>query len=81
MDEYMRLRDIFLQEHRQCAVYPNKRSTEVHHSRGRTGSLLLDTRFWFAVSHDGHRWIHDNIEAARQRGLICEKGFWGSART
>lgn len=50
--------------------------SEVHHTRGRAGSLLLDERFWMAASKAGHRFIHENVELAREHGWICEKGLW-----
>lgn len=54
----------------------SNRLTENHHSRGRLGSLLMDKRFWIALSKAGHRWIHANIAEARRHGWICEKGDW-----
>jgi hypothetical protein len=53
--------------------------TEIHHSRGRLGSLLRDQRFWIAMSKAGHRWVHSNIPEARQRGWICEAGQWNKS--
>jgi hypothetical protein len=61
-----------------CAV-TGTRATEVHHARGRVGTLLIDERFWVAVSRPGHRWIEDNKELARKSGLLCEKGLWNVA--
>jgi hypothetical protein len=55
-----------------------KRATQCHHSRGRSGALLLDKRFWMPVSDAGHRWIHENVGKARELGLICEKGLWNT---
>ncbi len=52
------------------------RLNEVHHKRGRLGSLQRDRRFWLAVSKQGHRWIHANLEAARERGWVCAIGQW-----
>ena len=52
------------------------RLNEVHHRRGRVGALLLDERFWLAVSKEGHRFIHANIHAARLAGFICRPGEW-----
>ena len=49
---------------------------EVHHVRGRAGSLLLDKRYWMAISKAGHRWIHAHVEEARKHGWICERGLW-----
>lgn len=55
------------------------RLNEIHHIRGRTGRLLRDQRFWMAVSKQGHRWIHSNPAAARQRGWYAEKGDWNKS--
>lgn len=54
------------------------RLNEVHHTRGRAGSLLRDQRFWMAVSKQGHRWIHENVEAAQRLGFVCQPGEWNN---
>lgn len=79
--DYMRAKKKFLEAHPACAVTLYKRSTQIHHSRGRLGALLLDERFWIPVSQTGHNWIHANIAMARKvrwNGipLICKKGWW-----
>jgi hypothetical protein len=51
-------------------------ATEVHHTRGRLGKLLLDKRYWLAVSAEGHRWIHDHPDEVRAHGWLCAKGDW-----
>lgn len=82
--EYKKLRKWFLVEHNYCewglrqTPPQHIRATQIHHSRGRQGRLLNDTRFWFAVSEKGHNWIHANIDAARNLGLFCEKGQWNT---
>ena len=76
--EYAKARKAFVAGKR-CAVFPDLPAEEVHHSRGRFGALLLDERYWVAVSRDGHRWIHANVTEARERGWICAKGDWGRA--
>lgn len=45
--------------------------------RGHAGTLFLDIRYWVAVSRDGHHWITNNPDEARQRGLLCQRGDWG----
>jgi hypothetical protein len=57
-------------ENRICPVFPEKRlrCTEIHHRKGRIGSLLLDQRFWLAVSSEGHQWIENNPDEALKRG-------------
>jgi len=49
---------------------------EVHHTRGRAGALLTDTRYFLAVSKQGHRWIHEHPDRARALGFLCAKGQW-----
>lgn len=51
---------------------------EVHHLRGRAGSLKLDERFWMPISKAGHRWVHGNMEEARQHGWLCQIGEWNT---
>jgi hypothetical protein len=50
---------------------------DVHHRRGRVGSLLCDTRYWMAVSRSGHRWIEENMDEARKHGWLANRGDWG----
>ncbi len=52
------------------------RLNEVHHRFGRLGELLEWQPGWMAVSKQGHRWIHSNIEEAMKRGWIGPKGTW-----
>lgn len=75
--EYSKLKREYLKQHPFCEVYPDRRSEDIHHLRGRTGRLLCDTRYWCAVSRAGHVWIHNNIQWARDNGWLCEKGKWG----
>lgn len=46
-----------------------------HHMRGRLGPLLLDERFWLAVSRPGHDWIHTNPKEAEKLGFIDLKNW------
>ena len=62
-----------------CAAMPcNEMAEEVHHARGRIGSLLLDERFWIPLCQKHHEQVHRQPEWARTQGLLCEKGKWGS---
>lgn len=73
---YAKLRREFLATHRQCAVFDFYEATDIHHTRGRVGNLLLATEHWIAVSRIGHQWIHDHPEKARQRGWLPPLGKW-----
>lgn len=66
--EYRRIRVKFLEDHPKCAVYPELDSTEIHHMKGRIGKLLTDTRFFLAVSRQGHERIEMNPEWAIENG-------------
>jgi hypothetical protein len=70
----------------RCCVICEHPDIEVHHQRGRLGSLLLDQRFWIPVCARHHRWIHDHPDKARQQTvrvngevmtLLCKRGDWG----
>ena len=81
--EYMKLRNEFLAKHRRCAVFPALFATECHHSRGKLGSLLTDSRFFIPVSRLGHNKIDANREWARGQywngiPLLCARGEWNT---
>lgn len=85
-ESYRTRRDRFLAKLRNklcpvaLAVWKRKVPVaEVHHTRGRIGTLLNDERYWLAVSLIGHRWIHEHPQAARERGWLAERGSWGTA--
>lgn len=61
---------------RRCAVFKDKPATQCHHKRGRLATLLLDKRFWIAVSAAGHAWIDANRSKAMKLGLLAAKGYW-----
>lgn len=67
---YAARRIVFLakKENQKCPVYPNQKTTEVHHKKGRVGSLYLDERFWLAVSHEGHKYIELNPIESKEKG-------------
>ena len=77
--EYRRRRIAFLKDHPFCEFFLRLRgsripSTQVHHTRGRSGRLYLATEFWAAVSDAGHRRITNEPALARELGLL---GPWG----
>lgn len=75
---YAVARTKFLMENHRCracnripaGARPPRVSCDVHHSRGRLGSLLMDARFWIPVCRICHNWIHANPAAAREAGLL-----------
>jgi hypothetical protein len=72
-----------LPENRWCRVYlllldQRVPATQCHHFQGRRGMLLLYEPFWIAVSWEGHRWIDEHREQARDLGLLCPLGRYNS---
>jgi len=85
MREYRIKRLEFLKEHPYCEVCAEipylptlhkHMATEIHHTRGRIGSLLCDSRYWKAACIWGHWWIGTHPIQARQLELICHVGEW-----
>lgn len=70
--EYRKLVKKFLFENNICVV-TGERATEVHHTQGRIGLLLLDVSKWLPVSARGHKWIHDNPKEALKKGFILSR--------
>lgn len=55
---------------------PARATSDVHHTRGRLGPLLIDVRFFVAACRECHNWIGDHPEGARAIGLLCQPGNW-----
>lgn len=72
---YAAKRIVFLtkEENQKCPVYPEQKTSQVHHMKGRIGSLYLDERFWLAVSADGHEWIEKNPNEAKEKGYSLNR--------
>lgn len=80
--KYYALRLAFLKEHPLCRVctdlkiegmlvpLPHRISTDIHHTRGRVGRLLLATQFWIPVCREHHNLIHDHPFWAKSKGYI-----------
>lgn len=75
---YVKFKTAFLSSFKKCRKC-GKASCDLHHSRGRCGTLYIDARFFVALCRTCHNWIPDNMDAARKLGLLCAKGDWGKA--
>lgn len=65
---YQRKRRQFLKCHMRCQCCKDNKSEDVHHIRGRAGTLFLDARFWLAVC----RPCHDDIHNPKLRAEMIE---------
>ena len=78
LKEYKLKRDVFLTLHDVCACCGDDTASDIHHSRGKIGRLLNETKYWFALCRRCHRQVTDNPIWARAKGLLCEKGKWNT---
>ena len=71
--QYKVLRQEFLsrKENQICPI-SKQQTVEVHHtySGKDRAKYYLDTTTWIAVSRDGHNWIHDHSQDAREQGYL-----------
>lgn len=87
LDQYKEIAKIFLSENNECGVGKCERdgwvdvATQVHHSRGRLGSLLKAVEFFIPSCASCHAWVHNNPNEARKLNwkgvpVLCERGKW-----
>lgn len=71
---YSQLRKAFLnkEENKICPI-TNEITTTIHHKKGRIGDLLIDTRYWIALSMDGHAFVEQNPEWAKENGYSLSR--------
>lgn len=72
--QYSADRIVFLgkPENKICPI-TKKPTTDVHHKKGRVGSLFLDQRYWVALSREGHKYVEENPEWAKTNGFSLNR--------
>lgn len=72
--QYSVLRTEFLgkKENQICPI-TGKPTTDIHHKKGRVGELFLDTKYWVALSREGHRFVEENHEWAKEKGYSLNR--------
>lgn len=72
--QYSVLRTEFLgkKENQICPI-TGKPTTDIHHKKGRVGELFLDTKYWVALSREGHRFVEENPEWAKENGYSLNR--------
>ena len=72
--DYRVVRDKYLADHKVCQHPDCKNlSEDLHHAKGRVGSLLTDVRFFKALCRSCHRWVEENPEGAKALGLSLSR--------
>lgn len=72
--QYSADRIVFLgkPENKICPI-TKKPTTDVHHKKGRVGSLFLNQRYWVALSREGHKYVEENPEWAKENGFSLNR--------
>ena len=65
-------------EGRSCDRCGKRGKLDLHHSRGRIGSLLIEQRFWKSLCRPCHNFVGDNPKQARAEGFLCPAGLWNT---
>lgn len=61
---------------RPCCQKCGGKASDIHHKRGRAGTLLVDERHWASVCRECHNWIGENPLESRALELLCDAGLW-----
>lgn len=69
---YERLKKAFLALHPVCAICSQRKSTDVHHRKGR-GPYLLDETTWMALCRPCHDHIHQNVGWSLTKGYLIAR--------
>ena len=73
---YSTKRKKFLEENPMCQAHlPGCAgpSCQVHHKKGRIGSLYLDIEYWLAVDDSCHKWIENHPIEAKEMGFSLDR--------
>lgn len=72
--QYQVLRTEFLSkpENKICPI-TGRETTDIHHKKGRVGSLFLNTDFWIALSREGHKFVEENPEWSKANGYSLNR--------
>jgi hypothetical protein len=72
--QYQVLRTEFLSkpENKICPI-TNLPTNDIHHKKGRVGTLFLNTEFWIALSREGHKFVEENPKWAKENGYSLNR--------
>jgi hypothetical protein len=72
--QYTKDRKLFLEVRMLCEVKGCKRrSEEVHHKAGRTGSLYMNQKYWLAVCPAHHAYIEVHPTWSKENGYSLDR--------
>jgi hypothetical protein len=74
LKEYRIVRDAYLKANPVC-LYPNcaNRDVQLHHAKGRVGSLLGDVKYFRSLCDTHHKFCELNPDKAKELGLSINR--------
>lgn len=72
--KYYRIREAYLRANPLCMICKCEFATDIHHRKGRVGSLLCDTKWWMALCRVDHDKVHNNVAWAKEKGYLVP--YW-----
>lgn len=76
---YEKRKKVFLTGNTRCFACGHRiryQDRELHHLRGRAGTLFLDERFWRMACDECHELIHQHPAWAIKNQLLAHAGEW-----
>lgn len=67
-----RIKFLMLPENKVCPI-TKQQTTDIHHKKGRIGSLYLDKKYWIALSREGHKFVEENPKWAKENGYSLNR--------
>lgn len=74
--EYSKISKAFLAEHEMCEIQSPEctgKATEIHHTKGRIGALLIDTKYFMASCSCCNQYVEKHDAWARENGFKKSK--------
>lgn len=74
--QYKKVRESYLESNTNCEAKLNGctyESTEIHHKKGRIGSLLQNDSYFLAVYRNCHHYIELNTIEAKEKGFSLSR--------
>ena len=70
--QYWKVRKAFLEENPYCKRC-GKPSQDLHHSKGKIGKLLLDTKYFIPLCRIDHTWVELSPKEAKEQGYSVSR--------
>ena len=70
---YNKERKAYLQAYPYCETNCGMGASQIHHRKGRIGSLLTNINYFMAVCAECHKWIEEHPLEAKEKGYSLNR--------